>query len=162
MPEIGKILKDEISRLSRKEIRKTTKALRDAIGPLRQAAIDMKRRLGEIERIVAQLESEADARRRKALAPKPDELKSARFTSRNIKKLRKRLSLSQHDFGTLAGVAVGTVYLWEKGKASPRGRTKARLIELRKIGVREAKKRLAGKQPAKKVAAPKKKKTAKK
>jgi DNA-binding transcriptional regulator YiaG len=161
MAEIGKILKEEICRLARKEVNKALSPLRTASGQLKRALIDLKRRLAALEKIAVQLEAEANARRREMLAPDPDEVKTARFGPKNITKLRKKLGLSQRDFGLLADVAVGTVYLWEKGKAAPRGRTKTALVEMRKIGRREARKRLNAMQPAKEKAVFKpKKKTA--
>jgi len=148
MAEIGKILKEEISRLARKEVSKVLLPLRNASSQLKRASADLKKRITTLEKLTAQLEVEADVRRREMLAPDPEEVKGARFGPRNIIKLRKKLGLSQRDFGVLANVAVGTVYLWEKGKVAPRGRTKTALVELRKIGRREARKRLDAMLPA--------------
>ena len=60
--------------------------------------------------------------------------------------LRRRLKLTREEFAALTGVSANTVYLWEKGTTSPRATARAALVQLRGIGVREAKHRLAESQ----------------
>jgi len=74
-----------------------------------------------------------------------EETKKARITSTTIRSLRNRLGLSQADFGKLAGVTTGAVYLWEN-KEEPlnlREKTKAALLSIKGMGAREAKERIA-------------------
>ena len=78
-------------------------------------------------------------------APEPSEkTKKARITSRTIRSLRKRLGLSQADFGKLPGVTTGAVYLWESkdGPLNLREKTKAALVSIKGMGAREAKEKL--------------------
>jgi DNA-binding transcriptional regulator YiaG len=74
------------------------------------------------------------------------EVRQARFTAEMLKKLRKRLGVSQDSFAKLVGVSDQAVYLWERksGHLRLRSTTKQALIGLRKIGAREARTLLAG------------------
>lgn len=47
-----------------------------------------------------------------------------------IKKLRKKLLLTQSEFAELLGVKLGTVSRWESGKFEPTMRVKRKLREL--------------------------------
>ena len=58
MPNIAVVLREEISRLARKEIRSQTEALRKASAQHRKAVADMKRRTSELERKVILLEQQ--------------------------------------------------------------------------------------------------------
>jgi len=74
-----------------------------------------------------------------------EEGKKARFTSRGISALRKKLRLSQADFGKLLGATPHAVYLWEKkiGALNLRDKTKAAILSIRGLGAKEAKEKLA-------------------
>ena len=73
-----------------------------------------------------------------------EEGKKGRFTSRGIRGLRKKLRLSQADFGKLMGTTPHAVYLWEKkeGALSLRDKTKAAILSIRGLGAREAREKL--------------------
>jgi DNA-binding transcriptional regulator YiaG len=62
-----------------------------------------------------------------------------------MRALRKKLRLSQADFGKLVGTTPGAVHLWEKkdGALSLRDKTKAAILSVRGLGAREAKEKLA-------------------
>ena len=53
MPNIATVLKDEISRLARKEIRKQTSVLKKASAQYRKDSAEMKRRVSDLQRKVA-------------------------------------------------------------------------------------------------------------
>jgi DNA-binding transcriptional regulator YiaG len=67
-----------------------------------------------------------------------------RFSSRGICALRKKLRLSQADFGRLLGTTPGSVHLWEKkqGALNLRDKTKAAILSIRGLGAREAREKL--------------------
>lgn len=155
MPNIGTVLKDEIRRLAKKEIRIATSGLRKNNARLKRTIVEHKRRLAALERANRTLTRAAEAKLKEAPTAAAAEVKKARFGSRAVRGLRKRLKLSQADFAKLLGVSTGTVSLWEKedGSLSLKPRTKAALVGARKMGVREARRRLgvlAGKASAKK------------
>ena len=144
MPNIGKVLKDEIARISRKEVK-------SAIGGLGKSNVNLKKIVADLKKRVTSLEKEnrrlvAQAKRTK---PEPtqkpsEEQEKARFTSKGIRSLRNRLGLTQADFAKLVGATTHAVYLWEKreGTLNLRDKTKKALLSIRGMGAREAKAKL--------------------
>jgi DNA-binding transcriptional regulator YiaG len=75
----------------------------------------------------------------------PEEVKAARLSPGLIKKLRKRLGLTQGELAKIVGVSTTAVGFWEYGKAKPEGRNREALVALRKLGRREVRGILAAK-----------------
>jgi len=147
MPNVAQVLKEEITRLARKEVKSST-------AKLRQDTIDLKRRVADHGRRVASLEREnkrlgriVAAGRKESVKASGDEVEKARITAKMIKSIRKKFKLSQADFAKLLDVAPLTVYQWErkKGRLTFRGDSKAKIVEVRKLTVAEVKKRLGKK-----------------
>jgi DNA-binding transcriptional regulator YiaG len=140
MPNIATLLKSEISRLSRREIRKE-------VLPLRRSAATHRREIAALKRAIAALD-----RRAKSLAKmvaRPDSKTAAtderqtRFVAKGLVSLRKRLSLSAADFARLLGVSMQSVYNWERKKTSPRKEQVVAIAALRSVSKREAQERLS-------------------
>jgi DNA-binding transcriptional regulator YiaG len=75
--------------------------------------------------------------------PAAEELaERARFSPTSVKSHRERLGLSAADYGRLVGVSALTIYNWEGGKSKPRKQQLAALVAVRRLGKREAWKRL--------------------
>jgi DNA-binding transcriptional regulator YiaG len=134
------VLKEEITRLARKEIRQQ-------IGPLKKTVAEQRRTIASLNRQVAGLtRSQAflqqQEKRRLGEAPKASAAEGVRFSPSWVKADRKRLGLSANDYGLLAGVSAQTVYGWEKGKSKPRAAAIAGWANVRGIGKREASRRL--------------------
>ena len=146
MSNVVKILKAEISRISKKEAKSATQAIGKSNTWLRKTVADLKRRLVLLEkenkRLVAVLKKFQVAQPEKL---EQEEGKKARFTSRGVRALRKKLRLSQADFGKLVGATTHAVYLWEKktGALNLRDKTKSAILSVRGLGAREAKEKLA-------------------
>jgi DNA-binding transcriptional regulator YiaG len=141
MPNIGSLLKDEIARLCRKEIRRQVEPVRKNAAAHRRDIAALKRKIATLERQGAVLVKRA-ARSEKA--PKPESTEPPmRFVAKGLVSLRTRLGLSAGDFGQLIGVSGQSVYNWEKGKATPRREQLAALAAVRGIGKGEAQARLA-------------------
>lgn len=137
MSSLGSALKNEITRLARKEIRAQ-------VEPLKKANSAHRREIAELKRQVAQLARQAKAGSRVApVAAEEQEPATTRFVAKGLRSLRARLGLSASDFGRLAGASGQSVYNWESGKAVPRKSQLAVLAGLRSIGKREAQARLA-------------------
>ena len=58
MPNIATVLKEEILRLARKEVRKQTNVLRKASAQYRKDIAEMKRRVSDLQRKVSPLEKQ--------------------------------------------------------------------------------------------------------
>jgi DNA-binding transcriptional regulator YiaG len=145
MSNVVKILKAEIARISKKEAKSATQAIGKSNTWLRKTVADLRKRVllleNENKRLVAVLKKYQVAQPEKADA---EEGKKARFTSRGVRALRKKLRLSQADFGKLLGTTPGAVHLWEKkvGALNLREKTKAAILSVRGLGAREAKEKL--------------------
>ena len=142
MSNLGTVLKEEIKRLARKEIRSAVGPVQKRLAEARRTVADLKRRLGAMEDVVERLKREADARRLEAARTGAGEDKSARIGARSIRSQRKRLKLTREEFGRILGVSANTVYLWETGKVTPRGKSRAALVGVRDVGAREARRLL--------------------
>jgi len=143
MPNIALVLREEIQRLAKKEIRPQVKQLRKDNVRLKRDVADLKRRLTLVESEVNRMVPQLASLRRNVIDPRGEEVKKARIGQKSIASLRKRLKLSRQEFASLVGVSANSVYLWERGEISPRAEARAALLQLRGIGVREARKRLA-------------------
>ncbi|MDD5704285.1 MAG: helix-turn-helix domain-containing protein [Kiritimatiellae bacterium] len=147
MSNIAKVLKDEISRIARKEARQIMAPLRKPATGARHAVAELKRRLALLEqqnkRMAAML----------AKAPAPASSDEAPKTTRNwisgkgVRSLRLKLGLPQESFAKLVGVGHNTVYKWESkpGMLQLRKATKAALLAVRGLTPGEARAKLTKK-----------------
>lgn len=141
MANLASLLKTEIARVARKELRAETASLKKAAGSQRSEIAALKRRV---------LALEAEVRRlRKALPPAapatPAEDRSARprFSPRSLAAQRRRLGLSVHDCALLVGASGQSVYNWEEGSIRPRAKHLQAIAALRAMGRKDAAARLA-------------------
>jgi len=140
MPNIGTVLRDEISRLSRKEVRSNVDATRKAVAQHRHDIATLKRQVAQFERQVALLSRTVLGTR--PVAPSESPSARVRFSARGLQSQRRRLGLSATDFGKLVGVSSQTIYNWEREASQPRGEQRGKLAALRGLGKREAGARL--------------------
>lgn len=137
MANLGTVLKSEITRLARKEIRAHLEPLKKANGIYRRDIADLKRQVALLER-QAKL-----ARKSRSDVPSATEAKTGtRFVAKGLRSLRSRLGLSATDFGKLVGASGQSVYNWEHGKSVPGQSKRTVLSEFRSVGKLEAQKRL--------------------
>lgn len=141
MPNFASVLKEEITRLARKEVRAEVERLKKTAAQHRSDIADLKRRLAEQEKQVARLGK--DTPRKLAVAAEGEDAGTVRFSAKGLAKHRERLGLSAGDMGALLGVSGQTVYHWEAGKTKPRQSQLAAIAGLRKMGKRVAKAELA-------------------
>jgi len=140
MPNLGSILKDEIRRLARREIRSQVAVTKRAAAQHRRDIAELKRLVKDLSNRIGFLESQEKRRVSKPAAAVPSG--QVRFSPRWLKAQRERLGLSAADYGKLVGVSGLTIYNWEGGKAKPRREKMAALVAMRGLGKREALKRL--------------------
>jgi len=131
MSNIATVLKEEISRLSRRELRSETDGLRRSSTQYRSDIADLKRRVVAIEKYLSQLEKRAAK-----AAPTPIEpgaAKGLRYSATRFLAQRHRLELSQLETGFLLNVSPQTIYNWETGKTRPRPEQITRIAAMRKL-----------------------------
>jgi DNA-binding transcriptional regulator YiaG len=145
MPNIASILKDEIARVARKEVRAETQGLKKAVSQYRTEIAALKRRNKEIEQQLKNLRKAGGGRAASSASSSAAEEgteRRLRFSAQRFADHRKRLGLSAQAVGALIGATGQSVYKWEQGKARPRAMHLARIAELRTLGKREAAARL--------------------
>lgn len=140
MPNLAALLKSEISRIARKEVRAETQAFKKASAQYRADIAALKRRIASLESSLKKLGKTGLVSRKAAEASTPQSL---RFRVGGFAALRKKLGLSAAEMGQLLGVSAQSVYHWESGKSKPRAAQLAAIAQVRKLGKREAAARLA-------------------
>jgi len=140
MPNIASVLKSEIARVARKEVRGETLGLKGAVSAYRAEIAALKRRTQALEQELRRLSKIAAK-----AAPVAKELssKALRFSAKSLASQRRRLGLSADDCGLLVGASGQSIYNWESGKARPRAAHLSAIAALRTLGKREAAARLA-------------------
>ncbi len=145
MPDLNKPIREEITRLTRKELKQTLQIQKKTNTALKKSLAAVKAECAELRREVKAIQKRL---------PKPpvqeppevadEKLKRFRPTSKTVKQFRAKLDLSQAELAKLLGVSGQAVYLWERrdGRLQLRGKAKASLFALRTLGKREAKARL--------------------
>ena len=152
MANIATFLREEISRLSRREIRKH-------VQPLRKATATYRREIASLKRAIIALQRRANALAKSAAGrsepvAQADAAPPLRFVAKGLRSLRVRLDLSAADLARLIGVSQQSVYNWEAKKTVPRREQVTAIAGLRALGKREARARLAELDAAKKAKAP--------
>jgi DNA-binding transcriptional regulator YiaG len=147
MTNLASVLKSEVTRLARKELRTETESLKKTAASQRSDIAVLKRRMSELEKAMRALARAAtrDAAndRRPAVSEEGDaEASQFRFRAGGMASNRKRLRLSAEDFGLLVGATGQSVYSWESGKTKPRPSNLAAIAALRGVGKREVASRL--------------------
>lgn len=159
MANLAGVLKEEIGRIARKEVRQqateTTKSMTRVereVAALKKQIEDLQRKLASQrtqgaprQTATGQAASKKTTAKPKADGAAPAGAKSstrARFSSKTLKMERERLGLSADNYGKLVGFSGLSIYNWEQEKARPRESSIARLMAIRGIGKREAARRL--------------------
>ncbi len=140
MPNVATVLKSEIQRLARKEVRGSVTSLRKtvyeqriALAALKRQNAELVRRLDAIERSNGRVRVASDI-----TSDAPD----VRFSPKWVASDRKRLGLSAKDYARLVGVSELTIFNWEKGRSRPQARPLAAWAAVRRLGKRAALQRL--------------------
>lgn len=145
MPNLGQVLRSEIVRLAKREANAQTGILRKALRANRGSLVALRRELTLLQRQVAVLARNQAAGSKAESTDKT----SARawISGKGVRALRRKLRLTQLELATLAHVSPIAVFKWEKqeGKLQLRRKNLASVMELRKLGAREARARLSGK-----------------
>jgi DNA-binding transcriptional regulator YiaG len=141
MSNIASVLKDEIVRLARREVRKEVEGLKKASVHYRTEIAGLKRRVAELEKKHGRLEKKAP----KKVIPEAEGEGTTRhrFSAKRFAAQRQKLGVSAGAMGTLLGVSAQSVYNWEAGKSRPRQQQLAGIAALRKLGKRKAEALLA-------------------
>jgi len=147
MSNVATVLKQEIARVSRKEIRRETATLKKASAAYRSDIAALKKRVLELERGLRQTARRAE--HSVPVAASDDTAsQSTRFSARSMSAQRRRLGLSAGECGVLIGASAQSIYNWEEGKVRPRAQHLPAIFALRDLGRRQAKEILEARKAA--------------
>jgi hypothetical protein len=152
MSNFNTLLKEQITRISVRQARAAVRRLRKPTSANRKGVAELRRRVVALEKALSVLSAKfAKCCENGSPAAVAADGK-ARITGKGMRGLRRKLGLSRAKFAKLVGVSAGNVYQWERksGPLRVRGTTRAAILGVRTLGVREAKQRLAALSPAKK------------
>ena len=139
MPNFASIMKEEVVRLARKELRSETEGLKKASSQYRSDIAALKRRLGALEKQLSHFEKKSKGSQKLEASA---ETAPVRFSAKGLASQTQRLGLAAAEMGLLLGVSAQTIYNWEAGKSRPRQQQLAAIAALRGLGKRQVKARL--------------------
>lgn len=135
MANLAGILKTEIRRLARKEVKAELAATKKASAQYRRDIAALKRQIHDQARHIGSLERSA---KRDRGTGANGSVAAARFSPKWLQAHREKLALSAADYGALVGVTAQTIYNWEKGQTRPQPQQLEAWANVRKLGKREA------------------------
>ena len=142
MPNVAQVLKEEISRLARKEIRASCDPLRKQVQTLRRTVRTQQETIDKLEKSLSKMVGMTATEAGTSLyapAEEKEQRSRARVTPASIRRHRLRLGLSQAQLGGLLNVSTNTIVRWEQGSSKPRVQHRTALLRLRDLGVRDVK-----------------------
>jgi predicted transcriptional regulator len=143
MPDIGSMLRQEIARLSRRELRSEVRAARKASTQYRHHIAALRRQLSALERQVATLQRRvADGHRAPASASPEEGGPRLRFSAGRLRAQRTKHDFTAGEYAKLLDVSEQTIYNWERGTHRPGQDRLAVIAELRGLGKRALQARL--------------------
>lgn len=146
MANIASVLKSEIARVARKEVRAELESLKRASTQHRSAIAQLRREVADLHRQLKQAHRQVASASRASAASGGSGASDGtprRFSAARLAAHRARLGLSAADYGRLVGMSGATIYLWEQGKSRPKPEQLQRLVEARTLSRRAALEQLA-------------------
>ena len=139
MPNVAQVLKAEIVRIAKKELRAETHSMKKAQASFRSDIAALKKRARQLEQAIRVLGKHAQkAQKTPPAASAPDGNAKTRFSAKSLVSQRRRLGLSAEDIGRLVGASGQSVYNWEGAKARPRDSHLPAIAALRTLRRRAA------------------------
>ena len=146
MPNIASVLKLEITRIARKEIRTEVEGLKKSVNSYRSEIAALKRRAQSLEQELRRLDKSS---LKQAPAATAESSQSMRFSAKDLASQRQRLGLTIDGCALLLGTAGKSIYRWETGKARPRETYWPSIAALRTLSKEQAAEILAARKAAK-------------
>jgi DNA-binding XRE family transcriptional regulator len=144
MTNVASLLKQEIARVARKELRAALDPLHKINAQQRKGIAALKRKVGQLEKAVRRAPKGAALRAGRGEVLVAEAEPRLRFRPAGLAAHRQRLELSAAEYGRLVGVSGQSIYKWEQGRARPRAAQLQSLAAVRGLGKRESASRLEG------------------
>ncbi|WP_186453775.1 helix-turn-helix domain-containing protein [Denitratisoma sp. DHT3] len=135
MPNIAALLKQEIVRQVRKELRAETLTLKKSLVQHRTEIRDLKQRLAVLERQPSR--TSASQPRATPLPTQDGASPKFRFRPAGLKKMREQFELTAAVLASILQVSTQTVYNWEAGSSRPSQEQLTKFAILKKMGKRK-------------------------
>lgn len=133
MPNIASVLKAEITRVARKEVRTEVDALRKSSAQHRSAIASLRRQIDALQKEVRRASKQHVASDRKSNAKAAVEAPQRRFSAARLAAHRAKLGVSGETYGRLVNIGGQTILNWEQGKARPSAQQIQQLAEAREL-----------------------------
>ena len=104
MPNVAEILKSEISRIARKEVKAAIAPFQKALAAQRTEQLALKREMADLRKQLKAANSPAKVSTVPFEAPTDDEVKR-RFSPKRLAAHRQKLGLSASEYGRLVGIS---------------------------------------------------------
>ena len=140
MPNVATVLKSEMARVARKEVREETVPLKKAVSAYRSEIAALKRRAETLEQALRRLTKVHMAAPVNAVAD--EEPGKLRFSAKSLASQRRRLGLSSVQCGLLLGASDQSVHNWEHGQTRPLARHLPAIAAMRGMSKKDATTRL--------------------
>ncbi|RYY91175.1 MAG: XRE family transcriptional regulator [Comamonadaceae bacterium] len=148
MSQLASLLKAEISRVARKEVRAEVESLRKASAQQRSHIAALRRQVlaleGALRRATAPTGRRGTGAQAVAADSAADDGPQRRFSAKRLTSHRAKLGLSAAAYGQLVGVSGQTIYNWEQGQARPRAEQLRKLVAVRALTKASATAQLQG------------------
>ena len=135
MPNVASVLKAEITRVARKEVRAEVDSLRKANAQQRSAMVALRRQVEALQKEVRRIGSSGSPAV-KVTDEQPAatvEAAQRRFSAARLAAHRAKLGVSAVTYGKLLGIGGQTIYNWEQGKTRPNPRQIEQLAQARAL-----------------------------
>ncbi|MDM0038591.1 helix-turn-helix transcriptional regulator [Variovorax sp. J22G21] len=143
MPNIATVLKAEISRVARKEVRTEVEALKKASAQHRSAIATLRRQVESLQKELKRVDKRAAAPAPAARESQADEEgPRRRFSAARLAAHRSKLGWSAATYGKLVGIGGQTIYNWEQGKSRPNASQVQQLAVVKELSRDDLLKRL--------------------
>lgn len=140
MPNIASVLKSEIARVARKEVRAELEAMKRSSSQHRTVLAAVRRQVEELQRELKRLTKDQANRRgpeRSDSAEPKSDATPRRFSAARLAAHRSKLQISASSYGKLLGLSGQTIYNWEQGKSRPSAAQIQQLAVLKEHGKSE-------------------------
>lgn len=133
MPNIASVLKAEITRVARKEVRTEVDALRKSNMQHRSAIASLRRQIVALQKEVRRTSKQHVASKQTTNVKAAVEAPQRRFSASRLAAHRAKLGVSAVTYGKLLDIGGQTIYNWEQGKARPSAQQIQQLAEAREL-----------------------------
>lgn len=147
MPNIATILKAEISRVARKEVRAELESLKTS-AQQRSAIAELRRQVAALQQQLRALSKGAQRASKAASTASSDASEAPvarRFSATRLAAHRAKLGLSAASYGQLVGLSGQTIYNWEQGHSRPGRAQLEALAAVRELSASKIAQQLAAK-----------------